>query len=151
MQIQQRPSRPPQCFERNREEGVQLCPYPCSSFRDVWPPGGESGSAIKRQTTHRVSGMGEGEPETRSRRFPQISTEWQRPSQSEPPLKKTLYGENLPMVRLRSPVFLRADSSEPAHLSQLILLAGDVETNPGPDLCGICNKRVASNSHMHFV
>ena len=49
------------------------------------------------------------------------------------------------MVRLTS-VFLAADSSEPAHLSQLILLAGDVETNPGPDLCGICNKGVASNS-----
>ena len=62
------------------------------------------------------------------------------------PLKTILFGENLPGFDLDPIVFLDADSSEPAHLSQLILLAGDIETNPGPELCGICNKRVTSNS-----
>ena len=40
-------------------------------------------------------------------------------------------------------VFFEADSEHPVHLSPL--RAGDVEENPGPNWCGICDQKVTSN------
>ena len=48
-------------------------------------------------------------------------------------------------VRFSGVGFFGADSEHPAHLSQLLLRAGDVEKNPGPHWCGICGTKATSN------
>ena len=42
--------------------------------------------------------------------------------------------------------FFSAGPGKPAHLARLIVMAGDVEENPGPYECGICQKRVSGCS-----
>ena len=42
--------------------------------------------------------------------------------------------------------FLMAGRDDPAHRALLLLLAGDVERNPGPTVCGGCRGNVGSSS-----
>ena len=76
---------------------------------------------------------------------PMVPTEWRRPSQSEHLLQQSCWQGPL-TVRRKLAVFFEADSENPAYLSQLLLQAGDVERNPGPVACGICSRKVTSNS-----
>ena len=74
-----------------------------------------------------------------------VPTEWRRPSQSEHLLQQSCWQGPL-TVRRKLAVFFEADLENPAYLSQLLLQAGDVERNPGPVACGICSRKVTSNS-----
>ena len=42
--------------------------------------------------------------------------------------------------------FFSAGPGKPAHLARLLVMAGDVEQNPGPYECGMCQKRVSGCS-----
>ena len=74
-----------------------------------------------------------------------VPTEWRRPSQSEHLLQQSCWQGPL-TVRRKLAVFFEADSENPAYLGQLLLQAGDVERNPGPVACGVCSRKVTSNS-----
>ena len=76
---------------------------------------------------------------------PRVSTEWRRPSQSEHLLQQTWWQGPL-TVRRKLAVFFEADSEYPAYLSQLFLQAGVVKRKPDHVACGICSRKVTSNS-----
>ena len=115
---------------------------------EVSPPRGTSGNARAtnnpvRQRTQRTPGLDAITLETGRERNPRKSTERRRTSHSEH-LQNNLVRPLPHQVQSRA-VFFEADKEHPVHLSQLILRAGDVEENPGPHCCGICDQKVTSN------
>ena len=43
--------------------------------------------------------------------------------------------------------FSRSGPAKPAHLARLLLMAGDIEANPGPCPCTICGKHVSERGY----
>ena len=65
---------------------------------------------------------------------------------TQAPLETILKARTQPGSTFPQDGFFLADSGTTAYLSQLLLRAGDIKTNPGPTLCGSCKKRVGGNS-----
>ena len=81
---------------------------------------------------------GQGRPGNKKPAHPPDTNRVAKTQPVRAPLRNKYTRREPPLVRSDPIGFLEADSKEPAHLSQLILLAGDIELNPGPTLCGIC-------------
>ena len=110
----------------------------------VWtPPRGASGDArfiLCGKDSHRGTGKRNlWKLETESEATSRMPTEWKR---LWPPQTR----EGADQRRRRKTGFFSAGPGKPAYLARLLVMAGNVEENPGPYECGMCQKRVSGCS-----
>ena len=102
------------------------------------PPSGASENVVYMSKTHTGTQQGACQLGNKTTTYLLEPTEGQRTQPIQAPLQQ-IFKARTPTVRKTSPHvgFLEADPKRPAYLGLLLLLAGDIESNPGPTLCGM--------------